>query len=165
MSGPNNKVPIIMEDDYEENKDKYHAEGKSGIVIPDGPETEDILKRIANPLCCGDCKYFDLRTGQEEIYNTDFITELIREREMGSMAGAHAWNLFGVCHKWSNGSQEYHITHVHAAPRINRWKLEGSSVTHEHKDDSVECPYYTHQKGKNIRSRRMVNGARTIGTD
>ena len=166
MSGPvkaSGKVPYITQEEWEQNKDKYRDQAL--IVIPDSAEGEELLKRIHSDRRCGECRFFSLRDGQQEIYDTKFILELIKEREMGTLAKAHNWNGFGVCHHWSGSSGDYHITHAFTAARINRWKVEGSKTAYDHRDDSVECPAWERQRGKNIQSFKMTKNSRTRGTD
>jgi len=161
------KLNWVTQEEYENDEEavKNRAKKEQIIVIPDSAEGEEILKKITTNMRCGNCRHFSLRRGQEEIRKTRFIEQLVREMDLSTLGQAHRWDGVGMCEHWTGGPEEVFITHVFAPARASRRFVEGSSVSYEDGDLTVECPAYEPRRGKTIRSSRMVAGSRTVGTD
>lgn len=161
----NNPIPYITEEKFRENEKENKK--KAFIVIPDSDEGREILEKITTKEICGECRHFNLRAGQEEIRNTQFIHVLCREMDLSSLGQAHRWDGFGQCEHFDGGKDAMYLVHRFSPGRAPRGYLEGSSVKYTEKDQDLKCPAWEScgAGGKRIRSSRMLKNSRTQGTD
>lgn len=139
------------------------------VVIPDGPEGEEVLNRITTPRRCGGCRHYDLKTGQEIVQNPKdpFYQKLVREMGLKSITERIDFNRLGLCRYWTGGNDERFWVCDTSPAQVHRQRLD-SSTPYRSGDLSVDCPAYElrdSSDGRVIESFRQVPGSRTRGTE
>jgi hypothetical protein len=80
------------------------GEWTSPIVTPD-QITDDERRMATAQNICGNCRFFELQQGQEEMAQTRFLDQLVREHEWQVRHLASPVNQLGVCGAASAGTR------------------------------------------------------------
>ena len=130
--------------------------GYARIVLPEsGPELERALEVIQTDRRCKKCEHFDFELGQKALTGRDnVLRQLIKERDLASVAHATDPRQIGACRYWSQGSERLHLVHAITPAKIAR-HFVGSS-TRQNRNDPVDCPGYREVSGRVLRFFKRV---------
>lgn len=132
----------------QENPDPDYAR----IVLPEkGPELEQALDVIKTNKRCGKCEHFDFELGQKALYHKDkpVMAQIMRERELSSLAHSIDPNTIGACRHWSQGADRLHLVHSISPAKVPRHFAGGH--TRRNRNELVDCPDYHEVHGKVLR--------------
>lgn len=122
------------------------------IVLPEsGPELDQALEIIKTERRCGKCAHFDFELGQAALYHKDkpVMAQIMRDRDLGSLAHAMDPNTIGACREWSQGRDRLHLVHVSSPAKVAR-QFAGS-YTRQNRNEMIDCPNYQEVSGKVLR--------------
>lgn len=128
------------------------------IVLPESGESlEEVLEVIKTNRRCGKCSHFDYELGQQALTGRDNVMkQLIRERELSSLAHAIRTNEIGACRHWSQGADRLHLVHAMSPAKVAR-QFTGS-YTRKNRNESVDCPDYQEVSGRVLRFFKRLCG-------
>jgi hypothetical protein len=135
-------MPIVTKEYAERHPVDESREAR--IVVPDQETIERLDQQMRNPKCCGMCKSFRLRQGQEQIQS-----ERVFERAIVEFDWDPSWigdpRMYGTCDQWEGHSCSFY------APTKIPLKFLDSSVSYESQDSPRDCPAFKY-RGKGVLS-------------
>jgi hypothetical protein len=144
------KLPDGWEIANEEDVQRKPDPDRPRIVIPNPEEYEKTLLQMHDHRRCGNCEFFLLRQGQDEIRQQQVMPQAMTEYKHNIQWYGNLGQ-YGLCDQWDG-----HMTSALAPITIPRHFID-SSASYEEQDSSVECPYYK-KRSKGLRSLRHYAG-------
>jgi len=142
------KVPIETFEQAQDNPDPGYAR----IVLPEkGEALEEALEVITTDRRCGKCVHFDYELGQKAFEGPNNVyQQLIKERDLASLADAIDPRTIGACRHWSQGEDRLCLVHAMSPAKVAKHYV-GEHTSRQDRNKSTRCPDYREVQGKVLR--------------